>query len=138
MRADPSRLYAISIKENLGEDIRRFSNRSPGYNGGKTKNSETINLNGAACVRVDGQWVKFRITPKVLTDGIKQEAAQVGDEAVNGEATLYSIHNTTPPTTSILRSGFRRPRRRGRQESQRSRYEYTGVTATAANHSAHK
>jgi hypothetical protein len=79
-----------------------YMTRTAGYNGGKTKNSETIYLNGATYVRVDGQWVKSRITPQDLADGKKQEAAQIGscttlrDEAVNGEpATLYKVHSQT-------------------------------------------
>jgi hypothetical protein len=129
-----------------------YMTRTAGYNGGKTKNSETIYLNGATYVRVDGPWVKSTITPKDLADGKKQEAAQIGictpvrDEAVNGEpATLYKVHSQTADDsidTQIWISKLRSlPLKQvydldvnagapGKSHNE-VRYEYTGVTAPA-------
>jgi hypothetical protein len=128
-----------------------YMTRTAGYDGGKTKNSETIYLNGATYVRVDGRWVKSTITPKDLTDGKKQEAGQIGctpvrDEAVNGEpATLYKVHSQTADDsidTQIWISKVRSlPLKQvydldvhagalGKSHNE-VRYEYTGVTAPA-------
>jgi len=43
-----------------------------GFNGGKTRNAETIYLNGVKFVMVNGQWRKSVILPKDLAEGKKE------------------------------------------------------------------
>jgi hypothetical protein len=68
--------------------------------GGGTRNSETIYINGATYVRVEGQWRKSAIPPKTLAEEKKESEEKIGtcsvvrDEAVGGEpATLYKVHS---------------------------------------------
>jgi hypothetical protein len=129
-----------------------YMTQTAGYNGGKTKNSESIHLNGATYVKVDGSWVKSPITPQDLADGKKQEPAQIGvctlvrDEAVNGEpATLYKVHNQTADNSIDTQIWISKVRSlplklvydldvhagaAGKSHNE-VRYEYTGVTAPA-------
>jgi hypothetical protein len=129
-----------------------YMTRTAGYDGGKTKNSETIYLNGATYVRVDGQWLKSAISPQDLADSKKQSDQKVGtcspvrDEAVNGEpATLYKVHSQTADDdidTQIWISKVRGlPLKQvydldvhagalGKSHNE-VRYEYTGVTVPA-------
>lgn len=80
-----------------------YMTQTAGLNGGKTKNSETIYLNGVTFVKLDGPWRKSRISPQDLADSKKESDQKIGtcspvrDEAVNGEpATLYKNHTQTP------------------------------------------
>jgi hypothetical protein len=129
-----------------------YMTRTAGYNGGKTKNSETIYVNGATYVKVDGPWVTSTITPKDLADGKKQEAAQIGictlvrDEAVNGEpSTLYKVHRRTADDSIDTQIWISKARSlplkqvydldvhagaAGKSHNE-VRYEYTGVTPPA-------
>jgi len=68
--------------------------------GGRTRNAETIYLNGATYVRVGGPWRKSQIPPKTLAESKKESEDKMGtcsvvrDEIVGGEpATLYKVHN---------------------------------------------
>ena len=122
------------------------------FTGGKTRNVETIYLNGATFVMVNGQWRKSVILPKDLAEGKKESAEKagtcsiVGDEAVSGEpATLYKVHNQTPAGTLDTQIWVSKSRglplkqindvdvgggARGKSHTE-IRYEYTNVTAPA-------
>ena len=83
-----------------------YMTETAGFQGGKTRNAETIYLNGATYVRVNGPWRKSAISPKDLSDAKEQGEQKAGtctmvrDEAVNGEpATLYKAHRQTPDDT---------------------------------------
>ncbi len=122
-----------------------------GFTGGKTRNSETIYLNGVIFVMVSGQWRKSAVSPKDLAEGKKESEQKagicsiVGDEAVNREpATLYKVHNQTPDDTVDTQIWISKSRglplkqindidvggARGKSHTE-IRYEYTNVAAPA-------
>ena len=123
-----------------------------GYNGGKTRNAETIYLNGNTYVKVNGPWLKSAITPEDLAEGKKESDGNVGtcsvvrDEAVGVEpATLYKIHQQTPVATIDTQIWISKLRglplkqindmdvgggARGKSHRE-TRYEYNGVSAPA-------
>ena len=77
-----------------------YMTESGGSNSGKTRNAETVYLNGAIYVMVNGRWRKSFISPKDMAAAKKDTDQKIGpctvvrDEAVNGEAaTLYRIHS---------------------------------------------
>jgi hypothetical protein len=128
-----------------------YMTETAGFNGGKTRNAETIYLNGAIYVRVGGPWQKSTISPKDLADSKKESTEKAGacsavrDENVGGEpATLYKVHNQTPDDTVDTQIWVSKLRglplkqindldvggARGKSHTE-VRYEYTGVTAPA-------
>jgi hypothetical protein len=129
-----------------------YMTETAGFNGGKTRNAETIYLNGAMFVMANGQWRKSPISPKELADQKKESEQKNGmcsivrDEAVNGEpATLYKVHNQTPDDTVDTQVWISKLRglplkqindidvgggARGKSHTE-IRYEYANVTAPA-------
>jgi hypothetical protein len=129
-----------------------YMTETASFNGGKTRNVETIYLNGATFVMVNGQWRKSTISPKDLAEGKKESEEKAGtcsmvrDEAVSGEpATLYKVHNQTPAGTVDTQIWVSKSRAlplkqindqdvgggaRGKSHTE-IRYEYTNVTAPA-------
>jgi hypothetical protein len=129
-----------------------YMTETAGVNGGKTKNAETIYLNGVTYVNVNGRWLKSPISPKELEEGKKESEQKNGmcsvvrDEAVNGEpATLYKVHNQTPDDTVDTQIWISKSKglplrqiddidagggARGKSHTE-IRYEYTNVTAPA-------
>jgi uncharacterized membrane protein len=130
-----------------------------GFNGGKTRNAETVYLNGTMYTSLNGVWRKSPMTLQELGDARKDSAKDVGacsmvhDELVCVEpATLYKVHKQTPDDTvdtQIWISKLRGlplkqindidvgggPRGKSRTEV---RYEYTGVSAPAVAETTHK
>jgi hypothetical protein len=128
------------------------------FTGGKSKNSESVYLNGAIFVMVGGKWVKSSVSPKDLSDSKKESDQKLGvcsvvrDEAVSGEpATLYKVHNQTPDDTVDTQIWVSKLRglplkqindmdvggARGKSHTE-IRYEYTNVTAPAVSESGRK
>ena len=130
--------------------VHLYMTETAGFNGGKTRNAETIYLNGVTFVMVNGQWRKSVILPKDLAEGKKESEEKSGtcsivrDEAVSGEpATLYKVHNQTPDGTLDTQIWISKSRglalkqindqdvgggARGKLHTE-IRYEYTNVTA---------
>lgn len=129
-----------------------YMTETAGFSGGKTRNAETIYLNGVTFVKVNGPWRRSTVSPKDLADGKKESAQKAGtcsvvrDEAVSGEpATLYKVHNQTPDDTVDTQIWISKLRglplkaindidlgggARGKSHTE-IRYEYTNVTAPA-------
>ena len=129
-----------------------YMTETAGFNEGKTRNAETIYLNGVTFVMVSGQWRKSTISPKDLAEGKKASQQKAGvceivrDEAVSGEpATFYKVHNQTPDGTLDTQIWISKSRglplkqindvdvgggAPGRSHTE-IRYEYTNVTAPA-------
>ena len=53
-----------------------YMTETAGFNGGKTRNAETIYLNGATFVMVGGTWRKSTVSPQDLADGEKRIGAK--------------------------------------------------------------
>lgn len=123
-----------------------------GFRGGKTRNMESIYLDGASYFKVDGTWVKGTVSPQDLAQSKKEAEQKAGtcsvvrDEFVNGEpATYYKAHHQTADDiadTQIWVSKVRGlPLRQiididtgdgpeGKSHTE-IRYEYTNVSAPA-------
>jgi hypothetical protein len=137
--------------------VHLYMTETAGFNGGKARNAETIYLNGATFVMVNGQWRKSVILPKDLLPkdlavGKKESEEKAGtcsivrDEAVSGEpATLYKVHNQTAAGTLDTQIWVSKSKglalkqindqdvgggARGKMHTEIS-YEYTNVTAPA-------
>jgi hypothetical protein len=83
-----------------------YMTETAGFNGGKTRNAETIYLNDITYVMVNGLWRKSPISTKELMEEKQQTEQKTGpcavirDEAVNGEpATVYKVHSQTVDDT---------------------------------------
>lgn len=137
-----------------------YMTETAGFNNkGKTRNLESIYLNGATFVMVGGKWIKSVITPQDLTDMKKTAERKVGtcsevrEEAVSGElATLYKIHNQNEAGTIDTQLWVSKSRGlplkqiddidvgagAAGKSHQETRYEYTNVTAPAVTESKRK
>jgi hypothetical protein len=80
--------------------VHLYMTESGGPNSGKTKNAETVYLDGSIYVMVNGRWRKSPVSPKDMAEAKKDTDQKVGpctvvrDETVTGEAaTLYKIHS---------------------------------------------
>ena len=124
--------------------------------GGKTRNAETIYLNGVTFVMLNGRWRKSAISPNDLAKGKEESKEKAGtcsivrDEAVSGEpATLYKVHNQTPDETVDTQIWISKSRGLalkqindinvgGSKSHTEIRYEYNNVTAPAVTEPKHK
>lgn len=135
-----------------------YMTQTAGFIGGKTKNAETIYLNGITYVKVDRDWQKSPVSTKDLAD-MKKDSDQklgtctvVGNEALGGEpATLYKVHYQTPEDTIDTQIWISKLRglplkqiddmdvggARGKSHTE-VRYEFSNVTAPAVTESRHK
>jgi hypothetical protein len=141
-------LVAASLKV-LQVPAHLYMTQTAGYNGGRTRNAETIYLNGATFIMVNGHWRKSAVTPVDLLEAKKEYEKKAGacttvrDEPVSGEAaTLYKAHFQSPDETIDSQIWISRHRglplrqitdvdvggRAGRSHTE-IRYEYTNVTA---------
>ena len=122
--------------------------------GARTRNAETVYLNGTTFVMVNGRWRKSPVSTKELMDAKKESDQNLGtctavrDEAVNGEAaTLYKNHSQTSNDSVDTQIWISKSRGlplkqindidvgggvRGKSRTE-VRYEYTNVTAPAVN-----
>jgi hypothetical protein len=128
-----------------------YMTETAGFNGGKTRNAETVYLNGVTFVMVNGRWRKSTVPPKDLLEAKKESEEKVGtctlvrDEPIGGEsATLYKIHHQTPDDTVDTQIWISKSKGlplkqindidvggvRGKSHTE-IRYEYTNVTAPA-------
>ena len=128
-----------------------YMTETAGFNGGKTRNAETIYLNGAMYTSLNGVWRKSPMTLQELEDARKDSAKDVGacsmvhDELVGVEpAVLYKVHKQTPDDTVDTQIWISKLRglplkqindidvggARGKSHTE-IRYEYTGVRAPA-------
>ena len=135
-----------------------YMTETAGFNGGKTRNAETIYLNSVTFVMVNGRWRKSTISPKDLAEIEKRIGPKTGvcsavrDEAVSGEpATLYKAHSQTADETVDTQIWISKLRglplkqindidvggARGKSHTE-IRYEYTNVTAPAVAEPQHK
>lgn len=82
-----------------------YSTETAADTGGKTRSSETIYLNHATYVRVNGKWRTSPLTQQEVMDMKKEQqdknanatCSAVREESVNGEgAVLYSVRQETP------------------------------------------
>ncbi len=100
LAASPCDLVLAASRKVYQVPVHLYMTESGGANAGKTKNAESVYLNGIAYVMVSGRWRKSPISPKDLAEA-KQDTDQkvgpctaVGDEAVKGEpSTLYKVHS---------------------------------------------
>jgi len=78
-----------------------YSTENAAYNGGKVRSSETIYLDHATFVEVNGKWQTSKITQETMREIREKEALKdsnatcgvVREETVNGEAAvLYNVH----------------------------------------------
>ncbi len=136
-----------------------YMTETAGFNGGKTRNAETIYLNGAMYTSLNGVWRKSPMTLQELADARKDSEKDVGacsmvhDELVGVEpATLYKVHKQTPDDTVDTQIWISKLRglplkqindmdvgggARGKSHTE-VRYEYTGVSAPAVTETTHK
>lgn len=114
--------------------------------GGRTRDSETIYLNGAIYVKFEGQWRKSAIPVQTLADSKKEAEDRIGtcsalrDEVVGGEpATLYKVRNKSEEAADVqiwisklrgllLKQSYDFDLGRGVIHNE-IRYEYTNVSA---------
>jgi hypothetical protein len=135
-----------------------YMTETAGFNGGKTRNAETIYLNGTMYTSLNGVWRKSPMTVQELADARKDNAKELGactmvhDEMVGVEpATLYKVHTQTPDDTVDTQIWISKLRglplkqlsdldvggARGKSHTE-IRYEYTGVNAPAVTETTHK
>jgi hypothetical protein len=75
---------------------------------GKTRLSESIHINGAIYVNINGKWTRSRMTAQDMAQqeqenwkNSKVTCQHLRDESVNGEAAaLYNVHTVTEDTTT--------------------------------------
>lgn len=85
--------------------VHMYSTETAGYLAGKTRTSESIYLNHATYIQVNGKWRTSPMTQEDLRNMKKDQDQKatcraVRDESVNGEsAALYSVHESTPDST---------------------------------------
>ena len=136
-----------------------YMTQTANLNGGKTRNAETVYLNGVTYNKLDHGWLKSPVSTKDLADMKKDSEQKIGacsvvrDEAVGGEpATLYKVHSQTPDDTVDSQIWVSKVRglplkqvdeidvgggARGKSHVE-IRYEYTNVTAPAVTGSTRK
>lgn len=127
--------------------------------GGKSRNAETIYLNGVTYVMINGPWRKSGISPTDLLEAKKESEQNAGtctmvrNEAVNGEAaTLYMAHHQTAADTVDTQIWISKSRGlplkqindidvgggAGGKKHTEIRYEYKNVTAPAVTEAPRK
>jgi hypothetical protein len=79
-----------------------YMTETAGFRGGKTRLAESVYINNAMYVMVNGRWIKSPLSNKELLESQDKldpidQCSVVRDEAMNGEAaTLYQAHKQTP------------------------------------------
>ncbi|HLK20267.1 MAG TPA: hypothetical protein VKT81_15025 [Bryobacteraceae bacterium] len=93
-----AKIYAVPVH--------MYSTETAGYLAGKTRTSESIYLNHAAYIQVNGKWRTSPTTQEDLRNMKKDQPEKnvtcraVRDESVSGEnAALYNVHQATPDST---------------------------------------
>jgi hypothetical protein len=136
-----------------------YMTETAGFHEGKTRNMETIYLNGTMYTSVNGVWRKSPMTLQELADARKDSEKDLGacsmvhDELVGVEpATLYKVHKQTPNDTIDTQVWVSRLRglplkqindidvgggARGKSHIE-IRYEYRGVSAPAVTEANHR